>query len=131
MPEGRDAITEETLKALVTAFYARVRQDAELGPIFNDAISDWPSHLSKLTDFWHSVMLTSGRYKGNPMAAHIKHRAAITPQMFDRWLALWSDVTGEMLPPADAQAMQAKAGMIAESLKLSLFFRGDNAEEAA
>ena len=75
----------------------------------SDAIADWPAHLSKLTDFWHSVMLTSGRYKGNPMAAHIKHRAAITPQMFDRWLALWSDVTGEMLPPADAQAMQAKA----------------------
>jgi hypothetical protein len=58
MPEECNAITEETLRALVTAFYARVRQDPELGPIFNDAISDWPHHLSKLTDFWHSVMLT-------------------------------------------------------------------------
>ena len=124
-------LDEDGLSRLVAVFYERVRRDVELGPIFNDAIADWPAHLSKLTDFWHSVMLTSGRYKGNPMAAHIKHRAAITPQMFDRWLALWSDVTGEMLPPADAQAMQAKAGMIAESLKLSLFFRLDNAEEAA
>ena len=110
---------------------AHMRDDAEIGPLFNATIADWPHHLDRLVAFWSSVMLTSGRYKGNPMAAHIKHRAAITPQMFDRWLALWSDVTGEMLPPADAQAMQAKAGMIAESLKLSLFFRLDNAEEAA
>jgi hemoglobin len=65
------------------------------------------------------------------MAAHIKHRAAITPQMFDRWLALWAQVTGEILPPEDAQAMQAKAGMIAESLKLALFFRLDRSGRSA
>ena len=124
-------LTEAYLERVIPAFYARVRDDAEIGPLFNATIADWPHHLDRLVAFWSSVMLTSGRYKGNPMAAHIKHRAAITPQMFDRWLALWSDVTGEMLPPADAQAMQAKAGMIAESLKLSLFFRLDNAEEAA
>ena len=115
-------LTEADLERVIPAFYARVRDDAEIGPLFNATIADWPHHLDRLVAFWSSVMLTSGRYK---------HRAAITPQMFDRWLALWSDVTGEMLPPADAQAMQAKAGMIAESLKLSLFFRLDNAGEAA
>ncbi len=87
MPEGRDAITEETLKALVTAFYARVRQDAELGPIFNDAIADWPHHLGKLTDFWHSVMLTSGRFKGNPMLKHMMHRARMTPEQLKQAMA--------------------------------------------
>ena len=51
-----------------------------LGPIFNNAIADWPEHLEKLTAFWSSVMLTSGRYKGNPMAAHLKHREAIRPR---------------------------------------------------
>lgn len=52
------------LKSLVDAFYARVRADIALGPIFNDAIGDWPEHLEKLAAFWSSVMLTSGRYKG-------------------------------------------------------------------
>ena len=44
-------ITDENLDALVNAFYARVRADAELGPIFNGAIDDWPEHLAKLGSF--------------------------------------------------------------------------------
>ena len=83
-------IDEEQLKALVELFYARVRADPKLGPVFNDAIADWPEHLEKLAAFWSSVMLTSGRYKGNPMIAHLKHVRRITPALFDRWLALWA-----------------------------------------
>jgi len=116
-------IDEAGLERLVAAFYARVREDAELGPIFNDAISDWPEHLETLTAFWSSVMLTSGRYKGNPMAAHLKHKARITPALFDRWLALWKRTTDEMMPPAAAATLQAKAARIGESLQLALFFR--------
>ena len=62
-------VDEEGLSRLVTLFYARVREDAELGPIFNDAIADWPEHLEKLAAFWSSVLLTSGRYKGQPAKA--------------------------------------------------------------
>src|SRR3546814_7519892 len=57
-------IDEQELERLVALFYARVRADEELGPIFNDAIDDWPEHLEKLVAFWSSVVLTSGRYKG-------------------------------------------------------------------
>lgn len=116
-------IDEADLERVIPTFYARVREDDQIGPLFNAAIADWPHHLERLVAFWSSVMLTSGRYKGNPMAAHLKHRAAIHPAMFDRWLALWEDVTADLLPEPAAQAMQAKARMIAESLKLALFFR--------
>ena len=91
--------------------------------MFDAAIGDWDAHLEKLIAFWSSVMLTSGRYKGNPVAAHAKHLDRITPPMFDRWLALWADVTDQALPAATAAALQAKAARIAESLKLALFFR--------
>src|SRR3546814_6581117 len=57
------------------------------------------------------------------MAAHRRHAEAIEPAMFDRWLELWADVTDELMPPAAAAAMQAKAAHIADSLKLGLFFR--------
>lgn len=116
---------EAGLRTLVDSFYERVRADAELGPIFNDAIDDWPEHLGRLTDFWHSVMLTSGRYKGQPMPAHMKHRARITPELFQRWLGLWARTTGELMEPQAAAAMQEKAGRIAESLQLALFYRPD------
>ncbi|MDQ2891991.1 MAG: group III truncated hemoglobin [Pseudomonadota bacterium] len=117
------AIDEAQLEAIVPAFYARVRTDPLIGPVFDDAIEDWSVHLEKLVAFWSSVMLTSGRYKGNPMIAHLKHVGVLTPEMFDRWLALWKDVTEEQLPGDVAAALQHKAGRIAESLKLALWFR--------
>src|SRR5512139_1838808 len=121
---------EDDLQVLIPAFYARVRRDPLIGPIFNGAIDDWDVHLEKLVAFWSSVMLTSGRYKGNPMIAHLKHKAALTPDMFDLWLAIWAETTADLLPAGKAAALQAKARRIAESLKLALWFRMPGAERA-
>ena len=120
---GVSQIDEAGLERLVHAFYARVREDAELGPIFNAAIADWPEHLGKLSAFWSSVMLTSGRYKGQPVPAHLKHRDRITPALFARWLALWGETARELMSPGAAAALEAKAARIAESLQFALFFR--------
>ena len=125
MKQG-DHIDEAALERLIPSFYDRVRADAEIGPLFDRAVHDWPDHLEKLVAFWSSVMLTSGRYKGSPMAAHLKHKAAISPAMFDRWLAIWAGTTNELLAPEAAAALQAKAARIAESLQLALFFRLDD-----
>ena len=122
---GVEGITEDSLAALVEAFYARVRADALLGPIFNGAIGNWPEHLDKLQSFWSSVMLTTGRYKGKPLPAHVRHADAITPETFARWLSLWRQTTGELLAPAPAAAMQDKAERIAESLMLGIRFSRD------
>jgi hemoglobin len=93
--------------------------------LFNSAVDDWPKHLVKLQAFWSSVMLTTGRYKGSPMAAHIRHANAIEPAMFDRWLELWRETARQRLAPATADDIIAKAERIGESLKLALFFRID------
>ena len=122
IPEGID---EAALTNVVHTFYGKVRDEAELGPVFDDAISDWPHHLGKMVDFWSSVMLTTGRYKGNPVMMHMKHKPRITPALFNRWLALWGETTDELLPPEAAAALQARAARIAESLQLALFFRLD------
>jgi hemoglobin len=68
-------------------------------------------------------MLTSGRYKGSPMAAHLRHAGAIEPAMFERWLTLWGETARGTLAPGEATAVVVKAERIAESLKLALFFR--------
>jgi hemoglobin len=131
-PMTDGTITEDRLQALVALFYARVRRDELIGPVFNDAIQDWPEHLDKLQAFWSSVMLTSGRYKGRPLPAHIKHGGRIGPDSFARWLALWRETTAEILPPAAAVAMQEKAERIAQSLSLGIAFaRGESALAAA
>ena len=117
------ALTEPALAALVDDFYARVRCDPLIGPVFDDAIADWPRHLETLARFWSSVMLTTGRYKGSPVARHLDHAERITPAMFTRWLDLWAQTTAELLPPKDAAAMQDKAQRIAESLQLAIRHR--------
>lgn len=117
-------ITEDDIATLVPAFYARIRADAVLGPIFNGAIDDWPHHLDNLQAFWSSVMLTSGRYKGQPMVAHVRHEPHMTRENFARWLALWSETATELLAPDAAAAFREKADRIAESLQLGVqFFR--------
>ena len=120
-----DGISEESLKLLVDSFYAKVREDALIGPVFNRAIDDWPEHLDKLQAFWSSVMLTSGRYKGRPLPAHVRHADSISAASFERWLALWRETTDELLDPASAAALQEKAGWIAESLSLGIAFQKD------
>lgn len=126
-----DPVSEDLIFILVDAFYAKVREDRVLGPVFNAAISDWPEHLEKLSAFWSSVMLTSGRYKGNPMAAHLKHRQSIDPRMFQRWLALWRETAQETLNDKGAADVIAKAERIAESLQFGMFLRLDGMGSAA
>jgi hemoglobin len=122
MTDMDEIITEESLGRLIPAFYARVREDELIGPLFNVAIDDWGEHLGKLTAFWSSVMLTSGRYKGSPMVAHLRHIDSIKPVMFERWLEIWAETTTDMMPPEAAAALQAKAARIGESLQLGLSF---------
>ena len=127
MKSKHQGISEEALGDVVDLFYTRVRSDALIGPVFNDAIADWPEHLDKLQAFWSSVMLTSGRYKGRPLPAHVGHANRIDARSFERWLALWRQTTDELLDPASAAALQQKAGRIAESLALGIQFSRDPA----
>jgi len=116
-------VTEDQLTHLVHCFYGKVREDSVLGPVFDAAIESWPEHLEKMSAFWSSVMLTSGRYKGSPMAAHLKHKSAIERSMFERWLNLWREAAVEVLDERGSAAVVAKAERIAESLQLAMFFK--------
>lgn len=121
----QDHITEAALSDLVHRFYAKVREDAVLGQVFNNAVGHWDEHFETLTKFWSSVMLTSGQYKGNPMAVHTKLAAVIKTPMFDRWLGLWKETTEEMFTPEVAAQFQDRAERIAKSLKLGLEFEAN------
>jgi hemoglobin len=118
-------LTESAIRQLVDSFYAKVRADPELGPIFERAIpGDWGPHLATMHDFWSSIMLTSGRYHGNPVAIHFRVEG-IEPQLFTRWLALFDETCWELFDADIAAAFRVKATRIAESLKLALFYRPD------
>ncbi len=114
--------TESQIEDLVAAFYARIRQDTELGPIFSRIIGDdWTEHLKMMCRFWSSVMLTSGQYKGRPIPPHIKI-TEIEPKHFTRWLELFSKTTHDLFQEPLAEAFIDRATRIAASFKLAFAF---------
>lgn len=117
---AEDQPTEATLRALVDDFYAQVRADPELGPLFEAAVADWPAHLERIAAFWSSALLGSGVYKGDPFGRHRPHAPRMTPAMFDRWLALWSRATEAHLTPTAAASARSKATRIAAGLRMAL-----------
>jgi hemoglobin len=127
---GVDAgITEPMIHGLVHAFYDRIRSDPELGPIFDRAITNWPEHLAKMCDFWSSVVLMSGRYKGRPMVVHAG-LPGIGPAHFDRWLALFRLTAGDICSPAAAGLFIDRAERIAQSLQLGIALHHQRAPRA-
>jgi hemoglobin len=85
------------ISRLVERFYATVREDAVLGPIFSKHVADWPLHLARMKDFWASIMLESGRYNGNPMQKHIAV-GGLDAAHFTRWRGLWDQALADVAP---------------------------------
>ncbi len=94
--------SREDVSLLVNAFYAKIRRDNLLGPIFNGHIPEdkWPEHLKRLTDFWETNLFGVANPKLNPSAKHIKVDRnlghTIDQNHFGKWLQLWFSTIDEM-----------------------------------
>lgn len=111
-------IDEAMIERLVHTFYDHIRDDAVLGPIFAERISDWGPHLQTMCDFWSSVALMTGRFHGNPMEKHA--RLPIDARHFDRWLKLFEGTARTICPPEAASFFIERAHRIAKSLELGI-----------
>lgn len=124
-------ITEELIEQLVLKFYERIRTHEELGPIFNDAIKDkWPTHLAKMCQFWRSIALKTGEYKGRPVPKHVALNG-VHPDHFSQWLRLFRETAIEICGHDIGLHFIDRAERIAESLQLAMFFNGQFVPPAA
>ena len=98
--EARTGLDDAMLRELVHAFYDKIRQDPVLGPIFAARIDDWPPHLERMTAFWSSVALMTGRYHGAPVPKHVG--LPIDWGHFERWLTLFRETAKKICTPAGA-----------------------------
>ncbi len=114
----RTGIDEAMIERLVRGFYARVREDVVLGPIFEARIKDWEPHLARMCAFWSSVALMTGRYHGTPMARHLP--LPVDGSHFDRWLALFEETAREICPGKAEAHFVERARRIAQSLELGI-----------
>jgi hemoglobin len=121
-----DSVTDDHIVTLVDHFYGRIREDADLGPVFEAVVSGhWDRHLTTMYRFWSSVMLKTGTYHGSPMQAHMRI-PGLEPHLFPRWLTLFEQTVTELFEPALAARFLERANRIAESLQLALFFRPES-----
>jgi hemoglobin len=124
----KTGIDEAMIERLVRGFYAEIRTDPLLGPIFADRISDWEHHIAKLCDFWSSIALLTGRYHGQPMQAHLP--LPVEAAHFEHWLRLFEATARRLCPPAAAEHFLERARRIAESLRLGIAFRRESQASA-
>lgn len=119
----KPSITSADISTLVMAFYAQVRCDPRLGPIFEHHVgredADWTPHLSKIESFWRNVMLRDRSYQGNPMQAHMRI-PEIRGEDFAIWLDLFEITAFRVLPTAKAMAFSELARRIGRSLSMGL-----------
>jgi hemoglobin len=115
---ARTGIDEAMIERLVRTFYGRARRDPLIGPIFETRVHDWEAHIAQLCAFWSSVALMSGRYHGQPMAAHLP--LPIETMHFERWLSLFAETARDVCPPQAAAHFLERARRIADSLALGI-----------
>lgn len=122
---GAIGLTAAYVAAFVDRFYARIREDDLLGPIFSARITDWSPHLVQMNAFWRGVLLGSGEYSGNPMRMHAAI-PGLEARHFARWLTLFYGTLDDLDadPRATAQVAQ-RARMIADSLLTGIAMQRD------
>lgn len=112
-----DLCTTEEITEMVHAFYARVRADEVLSPIFNQHIHDWDRHLATMVSFWSSLMIGAGSYDGTPMPKHAA-MPGLSADLFKRWLRLFDQTTSEL----PNQEMASRAREYSRRIARSLWF---------
>lgn len=121
----RIGINASFIDHIVEAFYAKIREDNLLGPIFAERVSDWPPHLARMKAFWRSVLHNSGEFSGNPMLKHLAI-PGLHLEHFERWLNLFYKTLREAEShPAATELVGARARMIADSLFTAITMRRD------
>lgn len=114
-------IDREAITLLVYRFYDEVRADPLLGPTFEAVLADrWATHLPRMVEFWSTLLISSRSFSGNVYSKHMA-LADITPQHFERWLALWFATTDRLFAMPVAARLQTMALGIARNLHRGYF----------
>ena len=115
------AITPSTIVQLVDTFYARVREDAVLGPVFEEKLAGhWHEHMPRMVAFWTKVLLDTGEFQGNVFGKHMA-LSGIGREHFVRWLTLFRMTAIEVFGTEDSAEAVVVANRIASSLQLGFF----------
>lgn len=111
--------TRQDIEALVNQFYAKVRVDDLIGPIFNEiAKVNWDTHTKKIHNFWETLLFDADNYEGRPFPPHIP--LGLKPEHFRRWLELFFATTDESYEGQKADEIKMRALNIGRNFQINL-----------
>jgi hemoglobin len=122
----KDIASRKDIEVIVNEFYAKVRKDKLLGPIFNDIFKlNWEKHLETMYNFWDNILFYTGSYQGNPMNlhTHISEMTAIKKSHFKRWDKLFEETVDEFYEGEKASLIKKRAANIAKIMQDNIFSR--------
>jgi hemoglobin len=121
----KDIENIEDIEKLVNVFYERIRENEQLGPVFNQVIKDkWPEHLSKMVSFWQTILLYEHTYSGSPFPPHAK--LPIEKSHFDTWVDLFQQTVDNLFAGEKADAAKARAVILGVTFSSKLQYIHEN-----
>ncbi|HJP62180.1 MAG TPA: group III truncated hemoglobin [Mucilaginibacter sp.] len=116
--ENRDDI-----RLLVESFYLKVKKDDIIGEIFNDVlVFRWDTHIPIMIDFWETVLLGTGSYRGNTMRVHIDLNKVhhLKPEHFARWKKLFFETLDEHFTGPKAEEAKSRVELMETLMQTKL-----------
>ena len=114
---NKDLSTSKDIDYLVRTFYSQAIDDELIGHFFTKVVElDFDKHIPKIVDFWTSVLLGQGNYRGNPIIKHIElsQKSPLTKTHFDRWIQLWKQTLDDNYSGPIADQAKEKAQTISQ-----------------
>ncbi|MBL7738057.1 MAG: group III truncated hemoglobin [Chitinophagaceae bacterium] len=112
-----DITTRKDIELLITRFYEKVRQDSNIGFIFNDVMKvNWEEHLPVMFDFWETILLNETKYTRNAMGIHfeVNRKIKLEEKHFASWIQLFIKTTDELFTGETAEMAKKRARSIAD-----------------
>jgi hemoglobin len=114
-----DLTTRDDVEQLVRDFYRQAAMDELLGPIFEAAHVDWPSHIDRLTDFWSWQLFGERGYEGHPLRAHepAHDRTPFSTAHYQRWVELFCEAVDTGFDGPVAETAKTRGRKMAAALE--------------
>lgn len=114
-----DTITEDNLQVFTKAFYDAVQEDDLLGPVFHARIGttdeDWAPHMERVNQFWSSLLLNKGTFKGKMVPIH-NQIPNLETEHFKRWMEIFMATVNTYYATSPSLDLMIKAQTVMRTL---------------
>ncbi len=93
-----DITFKEDIKLLVDTFYDKAKNDDLIGHFFTEVMEiSIEEHLPIIYEFWNSILLNEGQYRGMLIPKHIQldQKSRLEQEHMERWQSLFFQTLDE------------------------------------